>query len=247
MLRFPCLSLCYISFSFLTFLILSIVNETLNKFRADISTDSKQNFILERELNDLDNKIKLLIKNKISVQEIMASSSGIYIHSREEKSAPSRPATLPHRELYENLFYLLQHQPRYCASLARLVTSLEIPMYVQTVVFDMYGDQYDTREERLLLSLFQMVLTKEFENALDMGSFLRENTALTQMLSAYAKRGQGLSILRDTLLGPVSEISSSTQNLEIEPLKVCFAGNALSLLYHMPRLFSSFVCCYPSF
>ena len=36
-----------------------------------------------------------------------------------------------------------------------------------------------------------MVLKQSF-----IGSFLRANTAITQMLSSYARRGQGLGILR---------------------------------------------------
>jgi Ras GTPase-activating-like protein IQGAP2/3 len=67
------------------------------------------------------------------------------------------------RARYEHLFYLLQSQPCYLAALVRLVDAKNAPSLVQTVVFDLFGDQYDTRQERLLLSLFSLVLRAEFE------------------------------------------------------------------------------------
>jgi len=89
------------------------------------------------------------------------------------------------------------------------------------VVFDMYGDQYDTREERLLLDLFRRVIRAELQASSSMGSLFRNNNAITQMLSAYAKRGQGLTILRDILEAPLKELQSLKDlNLEIDPSKV---------------------------
>jgi len=85
----------------------------------------------------------------------------------------------------------------------------------------MYGDQYDTREERLLLDLFRKVLKLEIFSATSKGSLLRNNTAITQMLSAYAKRGQGFQILRDILAEPLQKIVTQKDlNLEINPSTV---------------------------
>lgn len=64
------------------------------------------------------------------------------------------------------------------------VHGAEIPDFLQTVVLTLFGDQYDSREERLLLSLFRMVLVEEFETSgSDMGSFMRGNTAFTQVIA----------------------------------------------------------------
>lgn len=61
---------------------------------------------------------------------------------------------------YGNLFFLLQSEPRYIASLCRLVNLSEIDTLLQTVMFTLYGNQYESREENLLLTMFQVV-TKE--------------------------------------------------------------------------------------
>jgi Ras GTPase-activating-like protein IQGAP2/3 len=48
------------------------------------------------------------------------------------------------------------------ASLSRLVSLGEIDNLLQTVMFTLYGNQYDQLEEHLLLSLFKEVLQEEF-------------------------------------------------------------------------------------
>ncbi len=60
---------------------------------------------------------------------------------------------------YGNLFFLLQSEPHYIASLCRLVKISEIDTLLQTVMFTLYGNQYESREENLLLTMFQVIIT----------------------------------------------------------------------------------------
>lgn len=57
---------------------------------------------------------------------------------------------------YGNLFFLLQSEPRHIAALCRLVSLAEIDTLLQTVMFTLYGNQYESREEHLLLTMFQV-------------------------------------------------------------------------------------------
>jgi hypothetical protein len=57
---------------------------------------------------------------------------------------------------YGNLFFLLQTEPRHIANLCRLVSLTEIDTLLQTVMFTLYGNQYESREEHLLLTMFQV-------------------------------------------------------------------------------------------
>lgn len=43
-------------------------------------------------------------------------------------------------------------------------------------MFTLFGNQYESREEHLLLTMFQSVLSAQFETASDFGSLLRANT-----------------------------------------------------------------------
>lgn len=57
---------------------------------------------------------------------------------------------------YGNFFFILQSEPRHIASLCRLVSLAEIDTLLQTVMFTLYGNQYESREEHLLLTMFQV-------------------------------------------------------------------------------------------
>lgn len=59
---------------------------------------------------------------------------------------------------YGNLLFLLQSEPRHIAHLSRLVSMSEIDSLLQTVMFTIYGNQYESREEHLLLTMFQVRL-----------------------------------------------------------------------------------------
>jgi Ras GTPase-activating-like protein IQGAP2/3 len=61
-------------------------------------------------------------------------------------------------QVYANLFFLLQGEPRHIASLCRMVSLAEIDTLLQTVMFTLYGNQYESREEHLLLTMFQVRL-----------------------------------------------------------------------------------------
>lgn len=188
----------------------------LTAMRQLVVQQARRNFVLERELVEIDEKIKLLVRNRISVQEVM-SSTNVDHEGATQNITPLQGK----RNLYEDLFYILQAKPVYFARLCCLVNQSQTPSFVQTVVFDMYGDQYDTREERLLLHMFHMILKHEIQSSSSRGSLLRANTPITHMLSAYAKRGQGLSILKEILEEPLKEIANRKDlNLEVDPAKI---------------------------
>lgn len=69
--------------------------------------------------------------------------------------------THPHprtTQLYGRLLFLLQTTPEYTARLIRLVSLKEIDGLLQIVMFSLYGNQFEDREEHLLLSMFEVSL-----------------------------------------------------------------------------------------
>lgn len=122
---------------------------------------------------------------------------------------------------YGNLFFLLQSEPRHIAHLCRLVTMAEIDQLLQTVMFTIYGNQYESREEHLLLTMFQSVLTYQFDNTPDYSSLLRANTPVSRMMTTYTRRGPGQSYLKTVLADRINSlIEIKDLDLEINPLKV---------------------------
>jgi len=122
---------------------------------------------------------------------------------------------------YSNLFFLLQSEPRHIAALCRLVSLSEIDTLLQTVMFTLYGNQYESREEHLLLTMFQSVLSAQFETATEFGSLLRANTPVSRMMTTYTRRGPGQSYLKSVLAERINSlIEHKDLNLEINPVKV---------------------------
>jgi len=122
---------------------------------------------------------------------------------------------------YGNLLFLLQSEPRHIAHLCRLVTMTEIDSLLQTVMFTIYGNQYESREEHLLLTMFQSVLTYQFDHTPEYSSLLRANTPVSRMMTTYTRRGPGQSYLKVVLQAKINSlIELKDVDLEINPLKV---------------------------
>lgn len=111
-------------------------------------------------------------------------------------------------------------------------------------MFTLYGNQYESREEHLLLTMFQViilcslsisirytntfslyqsVLSAQFEIATEFGSLLRANTPVSRMMTTYTRRGPGQSYLKSVLAERINSlIEHQDLNLEINPVKVSF-------------------------
>lgn len=134
---------------------LARAQKRLRELKARISAQSKKNFVLERDVRYLDSRIALLIQNKMAaeekrqvaetLEEVDGDEEGVWLDEKRQGQ-------------YANLFFLLQSEPRHVASLCRLVSLAEIDTLLQSVMFTLFGNQYEQREEHLLLTMFQVCL-----------------------------------------------------------------------------------------
>ncbi|KAI6013504.1 Rho GTPase activation protein [Pisolithus microcarpus] len=170
------------------------VEKRLRDLKGKISSQSKKNFVLERDVRYLDSRIALLIHNRMAEDEQreVDPTEGHYPDDRKLQQ-------------YSNLFFLLQSEPRHIAALCRLVSLSEIDTLLQTVMFTLYGNQYESREEHLLLTMFQSVLSAQFETATEFGSLFVPTPHYLK--SVLAERINSL-------------IEHKDLNLEINPVKV---------------------------
>ncbi|CAG8525402.1 3644_t:CDS:10 [Paraglomus brasilianum] len=196
---------------------LARAQKRLRELKSRISAQSKKNFVLERDVRYLDSRIALLIQNRMALDEKQE------VESHLEESDPQEGNFLDDRKMqqYGNLFFLLQTEPRHIATLCRLVSLTEIDVLLQTVMFTLYGNQYESREEHLLLTMFQSVLAAQFETTTDFNSLLRANTPVSRMMTTYTRRGPGQSYQKSVLSERINSlIEHKDLNLEIDPLKV---------------------------
>ncbi|OMJ14896.1 GTPase-activating protein [Smittium culicis] len=197
---------------------LSSIQIKLRELKFQISSQSKANFSLDRDLRYLDNRIALLIQNRMASEEMKDLAS----HLDDTKSENRR--LIPSEQQlhkYGNLFFLLQSEPVHIATLTRLVNLSDIDTLLQTVMFTLYGNQYESREENLLLTMFQLVLAAQFEMTSEFSSLLRANTPVSRMMMTYTRRGPGQSYLKNVIAPEINLIiEDSNSDLEINPLKV---------------------------
>ncbi|KAM0718156.1 hypothetical protein Q7P37_006488 [Cladosporium fusiforme] len=197
---------------------LARAQKALRDLKANISSQSKKNFVLEKDVRYLDSRIALLVQNRMALEEQNEVASHL------DDSADLSEGSFPNddkTQKYGNLLFLLQTEPRHIAHLCRLVTMAEIDALLQTVMFTLYGNQYESREEHLLLTMFQSVLTYQFDTTSDYSSLLRANTPVSRMMTTYTRRGPGQSYLKTVLANRINSlIEIRDLDLEINPLKV---------------------------
>lgn len=198
---------------------LARASKNLRDLKTKISSQSKRNFMLEKDVRYFDSRIALLVSNRMALEDQKVADSMIRDGSSElqEGGFPSDEKA----QKYGNFLYLLQSEPKYIASLCRVVSSVENDALLQTVMFTIYGNQYESREEHLLLSMFSSVLLWQFDNTPEYSNLLRQNTPVSRMMTIYTRRGPGQSFIEQVLAERIrSLIEIRELDLEIDPLKV---------------------------
>ncbi|ORX96397.1 hypothetical protein K493DRAFT_350827 [Basidiobolus meristosporus CBS 931.73] len=192
----------------------------------------RENNELESLLNDLDIKIALLVKNRISLEEVIKVSRRQYkvVDDYQSAHAASSLKSLDkdsrHRlECYQHLFYLLQTQPVY---LARLLFVMNQNMmgdhakkFVETVVLTLFGFAQNEREEYLLLKLFKAAIEVEISNVANVQDFLRGNPVFIKLAVHYNRGAKERKYLRELLQPLVKQIiEDPTMDLETDPVSI---------------------------
>lgn len=186
----------------------------LQELKMEICKQCKKNFELEKEVGFFDQRIALLINHKITVEEFPDN-----ITFGEHRLGALKDDL--QKRCFGNLFFLLQTEPKYLAKLTRSVAPTEIDELLQIVMFSLYGNQYEAREEHLLLKMFELALQMEFDETDEFGSLMRANTAISRMMSTYTRRGPGAEYLKETLQEIVEDLNANMDlNLEVNPVKV---------------------------
>lgn len=141
----------------------------LQKLKAQVVTDIRSLSQLESNLNTMDVKIGLLVRNRITLQDVVMhnkklkrekadaltasqNASGIKALSREKREQ---------LEAYQHLFYLLQTNPTYLARLIFKMQQSKTTKFMESVVLTLYNYASNAREEYLLLKLFETALKEE--------------------------------------------------------------------------------------
>jgi len=188
----------------------------------------------------LELKISLLIKNRLSLEDIAADldlngssqkdllsggvTEGAENHPRMENGAMMPPAPAKSLSLYQHLFYLLQTEPRYLARLIhRHKGTNEMQNFTGNVVLSLFGFAQSTREEFLLLSLFREAFHEEMEDITEPQALLVSNPIILDLLVKYSRTANEHSFLVK-LLKPLvlSVINVKDLDLDLDPISIYY-------------------------
>ena len=141
----------------------------LQDLKRQIITAIKMNKNLEQELDMMDVKIGLLVKNRITLQDVLMQHKKLRKYKEDiEQNQTNQIKQLSKEnhlkmELYQNLFYLLQTNPIYLAKLLYILPTTNTSKFIETVVLQLFNYAANSREEYLLLKLFNASLQLEIE------------------------------------------------------------------------------------
>ncbi|EFC45070.1 rasGTPase-activating protein [Naegleria gruberi] len=195
--------------------------DKLTELKKNLVLEAKQNWVIEQQVEILGNKIRLLIKNHVQAEDMKklldSSFEKVKMKTRDDAQGFRDEAIA----IYQKIFYIFRKDPKYLAILTRLIRGKEVDTFLQTVVFTLFGDQFDEREEHLLLMLFERVLAKEYQTCSYIGEFMRSNTAFTKMLGTMLRRTMYHKFLLKVLKEPIEQvINDKTLNMEINSHKI---------------------------
>ncbi|KAM6425904.1 ras GTPase-activating-like protein IQGAP1 isoform 1-T1 [Liasis olivaceus] len=206
----------------------------LMKLREEVVTLIRSNQQLENDLNLMDIKIGLLVKNKITLQEVVSHSKKLTKKNKEQlsdmmmlnKQRGGLKALSKEKreklEAYQHLFYLLQTNPTYLAKLIFQMPQNKSTKFMDSVIFTLYNYASNQREEYLLLRLFKTALQEEIKSKVDqLHEIVTGNPTVIKMVVSFNRGARGQNALRQILAPVVKEImEDKSLNIKTDPVDI---------------------------
>ncbi|KAM6965047.1 ras GTPase-activating-like protein IQGAP2 [Aplochiton taeniatus] len=192
--------------------------QDVTRLREEVVTKIRSNQQMEKDLNLMDIKIGLLVKNRITLQDVVSHSKKMNSKkskmSKEELAAGGRQGIKglskgkrKKLEAYQHLFYLLQTNPSYLAKLIFQMPQNKSTKFMDTVIFTLYNYASNQREEYLLLKLFKTALEEEIKSKVDqIQDIVTGNPTVIKMVVSFNRGARGHNTLRQLLAPVVKEI-----------------------------------------
>ncbi|NXO97180.1 IQGA3 protein, partial [Certhia brachydactyla] len=205
--------------------VLRLQEEVVKRIRA--------NRQLESDLDLMDIKIGLLVKNRITLQEVVSHCKKLTKKNKEqlsemmsmEKQKGLKSLSKEKRqklEAYQHLFYLLQTQPVYLARLIFQMPQNKSTKFMESVIFTLYNYASNPREAYLLLQLFKVALQEEIRSKVDhVHDILTGNATVIRLVVSFYRNVRGQNALRHILAGPVQEVlQDKTLSIRTDPVDI---------------------------
>ncbi|EOD47387.1 putative ras gtpase activating protein [Neofusicoccum parvum UCRNP2] len=208
------------------------------RLRKTVVQHIRQNEMAEQYIDQLDIKIALLVKNKITLDEVVKHQRhfgghvGSLLNNKELASKDPFDLRALNKnsrkklEHYQELFFILQTQPQYLARLFKKIREQGIAekdsKRVELLIMGVFGFAQKRREEYYLLKLIARSIKEEIAICGSIQDYLRGNYFWSKVLGNYVRTPRDRKFLRD-LLGPLIKeniMENEALDLESDPLQI---------------------------
>jgi Ras GTPase-activating-like protein IQGAP2/3 len=214
----------------------------LEDLRQQVIENIKDNNNLDAHINSLDIQIALFLKNAITIDEVL-KHSGAFKKKKEQQrliseiaanNQHSNPFSLAgidkesrqRLELYQQLIYLLQTEPKYLARLLSMTNRQDLGDYsshklIESTVLSLFGYATNAREEYLLINLCKYCIAEEMKDVKSTLEFMRGNYTFMKLVVQTNRGAKEREFFR-TLLSPlVNEVvQNDFLDLETDPVSI---------------------------
>ncbi|XP_076594179.1 ras GTPase-activating-like protein IQGAP3 [Chaetodon auriga] len=201
--------------------------------REEVVRTIRFNRQLEADLDLMDLKIGLLVRNRATLQEVVCHCKKLTKKNKEQlsdmmdvgRSKGLKALSRERRgrlEAYQHLFYLLQTQPLYLAQLIFLMPQSRSTSFMEMLVFSLFNYGSDRREAFLLLQLFTEALRYEIRLKVERPQdVVTGNPTVVKMLVNFYRHARGQNTLRESL-GPALQdvLLDRTLSIRTDPVDV---------------------------
>ena len=208
------------------------------RLRKTVVQHVRQNEMADQYITQLDIKIALLVKNKITLDEVVkhqkyfGGDAGSLLTNTEISSKDPFDLKALNKnsrkklEHYQELFFILQTQPQYLARLFRRIreqaTAEKECERVKHLMMGLFGYAQKRREEYYLIKLIARSMKEEIDNCGSIQEYLRGNFFWAKLFGAYIKSPRDRKYMRDVLSPIVKDsiIDNPELDLESDPMQI---------------------------
>ncbi|RZF35835.1 hypothetical protein LSTR_LSTR008941 [Laodelphax striatellus] len=197
----------------------------LQALKADVVRTIRHNTELDKQLDQMDIMIGLLVENRTTIQDVQKAGNRLNdAVSRGHQGGLKALTATSRKQLlaYQHLFYTLQTQPHYLAKLVFLLPQSRCTHLLRVVILRLFSFTTTSREEYLLLKLLQHALHEEIKCKIAKPADVITGDPLVLNVAVnYARQHYGQNTLSH-ILGPIvmKVLNNKMLSIDTNPLSI---------------------------
>lgn len=187
----------------------------------------RYNQSLIREIDEMDIKIGLLIRNRITLEELLKQKKKTKKIDISERERNNHSFIFSKKynsliESFENLLYLLQTKPIYFARLIILLPSNQATTLIESVIFSLYNFGSTPREEYFLLKMLSLTLEEDIKQKGDnLSDIIKGENIIMKIIISFYRKNYWRDCLKALFQPLVLEVLNDKTNLyNLDPVEI---------------------------